>query len=162
MATELIVNPTNPREIGMAVELMRMLATKRRPQRITVKELRERRNNEQNALYWVAIVQPFAEWLYDEGYGAEFGDLKDYAHQTLARELLTVAIAHPETGEVLSYRVRSTTELDTKEFSHYLEECARWIAEHCEFPVHLPGDEYGTRKQIAPTARGKEQVSHGD
>jgi hypothetical protein len=140
MATELIVNPTNPREINMAVELMRTLSNKRRPQRITVVELRDRRSNPQNALYWVAIIQPFAEWLYANGYGKEFGDLKQYAHDTLKRELLTVPLANPNTGEVLSYRVRSTTELNTEEFSAFIEDCARWLAEHCDLPVHLPSE----------------------
>lgn len=165
MSTQLVINPTNPREIVLATSMVRALADSPRLRlkdgrgrlvEMTLKELRETRSGAQNRLYWGQVVTPFADYLFEEGYGKEFGDLKAYAHQTLADELLRVPRANPVTGEVEGYRTRSTTELDVPEFSQYLEDCARWLAEKTDgkVVVHFPGDEMPDR------AEGRRRTQH--
>lgn len=169
MATQLVINPTNPREVMLAASMVRALADNPRLRlkdgggrlvEMTLKELRETRSGAQNRLYWGQVVTPFADYLFEQGYGKEFGDLKDYAHQTLADELLRVPLAHPETGEVLGYRTRSTTELTVPEFGQYLEDCARWLAEKTDgaVVVEFPGDPMGDDGGGA--AEGRRQTRH--
>ena len=161
MAEDYYINPDDPRSISNVVAVVRGLATKKRPQRVTIKEQRDNRSNPQNALYHVAIVQPFAEYLFEQGYGKEFGDLKVYAHETLKKELLTVAVCNPDTGEVLTRadgsvveRVRSTTELTVPEFCQFIEDCAMWLAKNCDLPVQLPGDvEMQTKGKVTHATR---------
>lgn len=154
VATELIINPTNPREIHNAVLVVRALAKpkvegKREPLvRVTIKQLCKR-TNEQNALYWVSVCEPFADYLEAEGYGPEYGDLKEYAHQRLSDELLRVPDIHPKTGEVLGHRTRSTTELSKAEFSQHIEHCVRWILQNtgCR-DRRMPGCENVEREMV--------------
>lgn len=69
----------------------------------------------QNSLLCGVIYPPIAQAL---GYSPE------ETHELLKEKFLTVpAEFDTDTGEVLTYRVRSTTELSTLEFSDYVERC---------------------------------------
>ena len=94
--------------------------------RIEVTKYRPRRTDQQNRRYWPAIVAPFADWLREQG--NEFTNLQ--AHELLKYRFLRKTFVDTKTGEALDY-TRSTTELDTAEFKHFMDAAENWLAEFC-------------------------------
>lgn len=95
-------------------------------QRIEICQYRERRSDKQNSRYWPCIVAPFADWLREQG--DTFTNLQ--AHELLKHKFLRKTFVDTQSGEALDY-TQSTTELDTAEFTHYMEDCENWLAEFC-------------------------------
>lgn len=70
----------------------------------------------QNAIYWVWL-----NWLYengakDEGYGSA-----DELHEAFKGRFLVTTTVGP--NGMKSYRIKSTTELNTQEFTEYMDKC---------------------------------------
>jgi len=85
--------------------------------------IRERnlvRTSPQNAYYWAVVVELIAE---------ELGYDKEEAHEALKFKFL-----RKHSGKLPS--VRSTTDLDTKEFEDYVEKIRRFAAE--ELNINIP------------------------
>lgn len=98
---------------------------------VSLKQRKKRRSLDQNSYYHVAVVEPFLLWLREE-WGDDSID-HDAAHEALRDTILGFR-------EQNGIRIpRSTTKLDTKEFSDYVENCARWLAEFCGVVV-IPSD----------------------
>ena len=88
---------------------------------------RKARSLSQNDWYWAAIVPELAdEWGYEVDDKSEI----EKAHESLKFQFLRV------TDENGRERVRSTTELSTKEFSEYCERCRRYAA--IEYGRNIP------------------------
>ena len=97
---------------------------------VEVKEYRRDRSAAQNRLYWswVKII------------GDTLGYDKYDMHVTLALEFLnTKQSIHPITKEMVTVPT-STTTLDTKEFTDYLERIDRWAAEYRNIQLPHPDD----------------------
>lgn len=91
------------------------------------------RSLNQNSYYFVAVVQPFRDWLREQ-YGDDRIDL-DQAHEMLKVKILGMDEKLIEgTNEVLKLIPRSRT-LDSMEFSKYIEGCIEWLAEFANIIV---------------------------
>jgi hypothetical protein len=101
--------------------------------RIEVTRYRPRRSDRQNRYMWPCMVQPFAQFLRDQG--EEYTDQQ--AHELLKAKFLrkTVEIK----GERLDV-VGSTTELDTSQFNEYLDKVAAWLADMFDIIVPEPSE----------------------
>jgi hypothetical protein len=103
---------------------------------VTLKPRKRTRTLDQNSYYWVAICAPLGHWLTEQS-GEPF--TKDDAHEYLKSRFTPVREpVIKSTGEVMEIR-RSTSDLDTLEFSDYVERCIDWMAEFCEINV-LPSN----------------------
>lgn len=105
--------------------------------RLTLVKYRPRRSDRQNRFYWPVMVEPFTEWLRDQGHEAD----QQMAHELLKSRYLSRPVVNHDTGEQVGTYVESTTKLDTSEFNQYLDQCAAFLAEFCNIVVPEP-DEY--------------------
>jgi len=103
--------------------------------RIQVSVPRAGRSSLQNRLYWGTAVTEFQKFLNEQGEPYT----KEQAHRILASKFLRETVPDPKTGELLTERVKSTTELDTKEFGEYYENCRNWLYEM--FGIETPNAE---------------------
>ena len=104
--------------------------------RLTLTPFRVRRTDAQNAYYWAVIVELFYEFLRAQDWSISS---PTDAHEILKSKFLTVDVVHPQTGETIGQRVRSTTELNVEQMSDYLERCRHWLQEF--FGLVLPDAE---------------------
>ncbi len=127
-----IIKPT---ETNLKREAQSFIGQSTKPIRVEICDYRERRTDRQNRLYWPSRVKPFAEWL-----GEQYGTMpdEDRAHQVFKDTFLRVPECNPNTGETMfdlqgnpMMRTRSTTELNTEEFTMYLEQCDQLLEELC-------------------------------
>lgn len=102
--------------------------------RVEIVRYRERRTDRQNRFYWPAIVQPFADFLREQG--EQYTD--EMAHELLKFKFLRQTIPDLATGEVIGERVRSTTELTVQEFAEYVDQCVAYLAETFGITVAMP------------------------
>lgn len=99
---------------------------------ITIKPRRKARSLNQNSYYWVAVAQPFRDWLREEW--QEDVSLEQ-AHEMLKHKILgSKEVVDKATGEVLEIPPTSR-DLDVHEFGEFIEGCARWLAEFCGIVV---------------------------
>lgn len=125
-----IIDFDNPTQSRLIHDYLRALHG---PHRVEVVKYRRRRSDAQNRGYWVAVVHPFAEWM-SEQYGEHFDE--EDAHLLLKRTFLTKKIRHPKTGKVVE-KIGSSAELDTAQFTEYLEKCMKLLAEYCGITVEI-------------------------
>ncbi len=78
-----------------------------------------KRTNLQNDRYWKMIIESFSNWT---GYD------KQETHQLLAKKFLAYE-KKGKSGKVQLF-VKSTTQLNTKEFCEYCDQCERFGNEH--------------------------------
>lgn len=100
--------------------------------RHTLKRYRKKRTISQNSLYW--------KWLAIIEY--ETGNSQEYLHDYFRKEYLgfvKAKVTYP--SEAIELRLRSTTSLDTKEFSVYLDKIDLEIKESgLNIPLVYPKD----------------------
>lgn len=101
--------------------------------RIEIKRCRPKRSSEQNALYHVARVEPFRQFLREQGHVVSH----DTAHELIKNKFLRVPIIDESTGEMLGERTRSTTELNVQEFREFLDQVDAWL--HGDLGIRLTG-----------------------
>lgn len=92
------------------------------------------RTLDQNAYYFVAIVEPITD-RYNE-LGERFDP--DIVHEMLKYRFLRVTRYNPKTGDVETAYVKSTASLSVPEFSFYIEDCIRYAAEDLELVIEPP------------------------
>lgn len=105
------------------------------PHRVRISESRSGRTNAQNAWYWATTVTGLQNFLNEQGEPYT----KEQAHEILKAKFLSEPVPDPNTGEVLTWRVKSTTELTTKEFAEYHDNCRNWLREM--FGIDTPNPE---------------------
>lgn len=115
------------------------------PCEVTIKPVRNLRSNAQNR-YWHGVVCRYlADYLSDQDY--EVTTVAD-AHRILAFKFLTVDVINPKTGEVIAQRVRSTAELDTKEFTDLIDRSRAYLLDF--FGIRTPDpNQYGVPANAA-------------
>lgn len=74
------------------------------------------RSTGQNAIYWVWI-----NWVYENGAKEEGYSSPEELHEAFKGRFLTVMKSGP--NGMKSYHIKSTTELDTQEFTEYMDKC---------------------------------------
>ena len=104
---------------------------------ISMKPRKLVRSLSQNAFYHVAYVSPFTEWLRDE-----WGDpsiTTEQAHIELKKAVLGVKTkVNERTGEMMEL-VPTTHDMDSGDFSNFLEKSAEFLARACGIVV-LPSE----------------------
>lgn len=130
MSEAIRVNFSDP---ASKADFLRRLSQLRGDFIVDLKRVRANRTQGQNALYWSVYVPAFQRALRDHGEVIS----QQLAHDLLKHKFLATPLVNPRTGEQIGVRTRSTTELDTKEFSQYLEDIEQWLAN--DFGVVMPG-----------------------
>lgn len=103
---------------------------------ISIKQKRNSRSLKQNAYYWVCVQLAHSQMLE---LGNEYTE--NQVHEFFKSKFLQVqeTITNRKTGETENVmRVKSTTELDVKEFNEYIEKIARFCAEFLDIEIPLP------------------------
>ena len=131
----MIVNLSDPRAKRA---LLSRIGALQGPHRIEVCKFKPRRSDRQNSYYWPCFVEPFAKWLREENGDAA---TEQEAHEILKHRFLRRTVIDKGTGEVLGDVTRSTTELDTSEFTEFLDQCAAFLADYCGIAVPPAGEE---------------------
>lgn len=123
-------------DIGNKRQLMAQIGTLTGLYRIEIEPARDVRSNRQNRWYWGCIVEALAQYMCEQDYDIT-GPYE--VHEFLKARFLAVTVKDRKTGEVIGRRVRSTTELDTAQFSEYCERCRAWLADFFGIVVEDPG-----------------------
>ena len=130
----MVVNLSNMEEKR---KLMAHISTLSGLYEVKLKPRKRTRTLDQNAYYWAAYVQPWTEWLR-----REYGDpsiTTEQAHVTLKCAVLDPKTrVNEETGQVLEL-VPTSHDMDTEQFSIYLDLAAKFMAEFCGIVV-LPSE----------------------
>ena len=113
-------------------------------QEVSIRPRKKTRSLNANSYYWVAIVQPFTEWLRDE-----WGDPGITTKQ--AHAVLKVKVLGPKekviesTGEVLEL-IPETHNMDQYEFGSFIEKAAAWLAEFAGIVV-IPSEMFWENRE---------------
>jgi len=95
---------------------------------VTVDKYRKTRSNNQNRYYHGTVLTMMSE---------ETGYTNDECHALLTHELLK----DPNSDHRLPPRIKSTSELDTKEFEDYMSKCRMYISDNLELYVPEPNED---------------------
>lgn len=117
-------------DLDVKRRLMAHIGTLKGLHEVIIKERKRTRTLDQNAYYHVAFVDPFMHWL-QENWGERIDH--DQAHETL--KLAVMDIDRVEGLAIMP----STKNLDTADFSIFLEKAAEFLATKCEIVV-IPAD----------------------
>jgi|WetSurMetagenome_2_1015567.scaffolds.fasta_scaffold35825_5 hypothetical protein len=119
-------------------KLQKFLATLvEKPTQVGIEKETKQRTILQNDYYWGGIVKPIMDWT---------GYTKNEVHEILGSEFL---IAYKLINGKEKPYIRSTTDLNTAEFSEYSENCRLWVGK--EFPdlyIMTPDEYKKYNKQI--------------
>lgn len=129
---DMILNMSRTSERGV---LLKAISALRGPVRITIKSAARVRSLAQNRLYWGVYVPALRNHLMKQGevYSPEA------LHAMLKDRFLRQPIVIENSGELLGYNTRSTTELTVIEFNEFLDRVGQWYAE--TFGIVLPSIE---------------------
>jgi len=119
-----VVNTNNPLEFKMMMGYVKSLKNSG-PVRLSVTKVRPQRSNRQNN-YYHGVVLPYAAIALEEANGEPFDVTA--AHEECRALFLKRKRVNRITGEVTEGAPRSTADLDTAEFSQYIEEIIRMAA----------------------------------
>lgn len=100
---------------------------------LTVAEFRNTRSNPQNRYYWGVVVYMIRQALVESGWEITH----EATHETLKFRFLKEDRPVGKDGEFIT-TVRSTTDLDTQEFSDYVEKCIQFAAEYLNVVIPPP------------------------
>ena len=111
--------------------------SRRVPVVLTIEEDKGKRTDPQNNYYWLCLTM-MGDGLKELGWEPK-KCTKDAVHDMVAREFLTVD--EPGLGGVLLRRVKSTTELNVKEFVEYMDHVIQYAAENIGVELPQPGEQ---------------------
>lgn len=96
---------------------------------VTVAQVKDKRTNMQNALYWV----------YIKILGDALGYYKDEVHEIVKFKFLKKQVVNEDSGEILEY-IGSTTGLSRAEFGELIDRMVQWAAE-MKIELPAPGEQ---------------------
>jgi hypothetical protein len=109
--------------------------------RVSIENVRNQRTLSQNAFYW-SVIAPYAAKGLRDAWGEDIDSIG--AHDFLKAKFLRVPVSNKRTGELMGYRVRSTTDLDTAEFAAYIDKIVLFCAEQLGVAVPAADRFHGT------------------
>lgn len=98
--------------------------------KIDIKTTKKTRSERQNKYYWGYILKTYSEHV---------GATSKETHDFLREEIISYNYECPVAGQVRT-RVKSTTELSTKEFELYLEQIRARFYEEYRIDMKLPNE----------------------
>lgn len=126
----LVVNLDN---VESKRRLMQKIQKMRGLHEVSIKPRKKTRSLNANSYYFVAVVQPFTEWLRDE-----WGDpaiTTEQAHTVLKAKVLGAKEKVIEsTGEIIEL-IPTTHDMDKYDFADYIDKASAWLAEFCGIVV---------------------------
>lgn len=113
-------------------------------QEVSIRPRKKTRSLNANSYYWVAVAQPFTEWLRDEW--GDPGITTEQAHEVLKKQVLgTKEKVIESTGEVIEL-IPTTHDMDQYEFGNFIEKAAAWLAEFTGIVV-IPSEMFWESKE---------------
>jgi hypothetical protein len=103
---------------------------------LTVNKRKKKRSNPQNAYYWGVVVPLIREGLNGVGYDVS----KDETHDLIKYRFARRSLVNKDTGEVIE-TTGSTTEMDTFDFSKFIEKIQIWSVEYLNVVIPSPNEE---------------------
>jgi hypothetical protein len=103
---------------------------------LTVKEYKPTRSGQQNRYYWGVVVDLIYRGLNDSG----IDTTREGTHELLRYRYLKEDRPIGIHGEFIT-TIRSTTELDTREFNEYIERCAEFASEYLNVVIPEPNEQ---------------------
>lgn len=103
---------------------------------ISVEKMQRNRSNNQNCYYWGVVIKLCRAGLIDIGYRVS----QEQTHDFLKSNFATKEIVNEDSGEILR-SVGSTTEMNTMEFSNFIEYIQQWAAEYLGVVIPSPNEE---------------------
>lgn len=103
---------------------------------VVVNKRKKKRSNPQNAYYWGVVVPLVREGLNGVGYDVSVDETHDFIKHKFALR----SLVNKDTGEVLE-TTGSTTEMDTFDFSKFIEKIQIWSAEYLGVEIPSPNEE---------------------
>lgn len=103
---------------------------------ISVREVRRRRSNDQNAYYWGVVVQTVLEAFREAGNMVDADDVHLFLKLRVGK--LAQVLVTPQ-GEVIK-SLGSTSKLSTTEFMNYIERIRAWAVEVLGVEIPEPGE----------------------
>lgn len=95
--------------------------------RFELTRVRDQRSHDQNSFYFGVVLKEVQAGI-SEAWGENLSTEK--LHVLMRQKFLTEPVVNMNTGEVMGEVVKSTTELDTKEFSEYIDQIAKFAGEY--------------------------------
>lgn len=112
---------------------------------LTLDPIRPTRSLQANKYYWISVIAPFKEWLWEN-----WGDItitNEQAHVELKKNVLGEQEIVNEAGQKLLL-VPDTHEMTTAEFATYIDHAAEWLARNCGIVV-LPSELFVTKGETS-------------
>lgn len=116
------------KDIQAVCNYLQTIKVSHKPYRVTIEVEKSKRTKDQNRLYWM--------WL--SCISEESGNSRDDLHEFFKQKFLNT-YARVIYGEEVKC-VQSTTELQTDEFTKYLENIQLWVAEELGITLPNPDD----------------------
>lgn len=128
-------------DADQAWRFARHIATLKGVHRVELTKVRDQRSLAQNS-YYRGVVCPYVAKGLRDAWGEDIDSAG--AHEFLKAHFLKVPVSNKRTGEVMGYRVRSTTELDKAEFAAYLDEVFVFAVEQLRVEIPQASRFHGT------------------
>lgn len=103
---------------------------------MTIEEKKKKRSNSQNAYYYGVVVEMVFRRLVELGHDVN----REESHEFLKASFNYKEIVNEGTGEIFKIP-RSTTTLDTFEFSEYVDRIIRFGSEVLDIQIPLPNEQ---------------------
>ncbi len=125
----------NLADVHQKRKLMVAIGALTSPHMIEMKPYKPRRSNRANAFYWAAVVTAFVQYNEEQGVQME----PEQAHDILAKECLGKQnVVNHRTGEIIDTIRKPTHDLNTEEFSAYVERSIAWLG---DLGIEIPSQE---------------------
>lgn len=106
---------------------------------LKVKQYRKSRSNLQNKYYWGCCIPSVIDGMVDIGYPRHEID-SEVVHEFLKGKFLKKELVSEQTGDILQVTGK-TKDLNTVDFSNYIDDIIRWAAEFLSISIPLPGEQ---------------------
>lgn len=119
-------------DVSVKRRLMSEIGRLSGPHEILIKKIRPTRSLNANAYYWSAIASVFADYLREQ-----YGDphiTKEQAHELLKRTVLGMKEKYIRDGVKVEI-IPDSRNMDSEQFSDYIEGCIKFLAEFAEILV---------------------------
>ena len=115
-------------------QLFNLLKTFKGEYEVSIKKVRINRSQSQNAYYWGVVLPYVLEAVNNEGNEWSLDELHEFLKNEFLKEFKTIIIDSTERKHRI---IKGTSELDTKEFTDYIDKIVRWSAEQfgCQIPI---------------------------
>lgn len=103
--------------------------------KVTFQQGGKKRSNPQNNYLWGVVYEMITQKLNEQD---PFEYTSEDIHHWMKEKFLREPFVNPDTGEVLFFKIGSTTDLTTKKFNEYIEKIRMWASKYLELYIPDP------------------------